>query len=561
MRRHWAALMLVVLILAGAGLGLVLSAQPAVELRKPKLVVVLVFDQLRGDYLQKWQPLFVEGGFKRLCSEGAWYTNCHYPYAGTVTAPGHASLLTGCTPRDHGIIGNEWYDRKLRKRVSSVDDAPGKERNLGPQRRRAPTLGDVLLGVSKKSKMVGLSIKPRSAIFLSAVHAQICYWLSTMGLFETSLNYSDETHDWVNDFNASKKVQSYVDQPWDRLRPELDYVKYSGPDDVEFEGPGLKQGRTFPHPTPSLNAVINSPYGNDILFELAKKAIVAEKLGQRDVSDLLCLSFSSNDTVGHCYGPDSQEVLDITLRTDVMVKELLDFLDREVGKGNYAVAVSADHGVCPIPEVAKMQGKDAGYVPQAQFTTKAEAFLKEKFGVLEVPWIEPMEKETFESQIYVNPAAFEENKKVTPIEVERALADWLGRQPGIQAAYPRSMLLGLESLKDPIAEMVRQSVIPESCGDVVAVLKPYYLVGMPIKDRKKDSAKNYATTHGSPHPYDTHVPLLIMGQGVRPGIHEERVAPQAMAFILARMLQIEPPARAAERFRPPESLWKMGKGS
>ena len=303
-------------------------------------------------------------------------------------------------------------------------------------------------------------------------------------------------------------------------------------------------------------AVLNSPFGNDVLLELAKKAIIAEKLGQRDVPDLLCLSFSSNDSVGHCYGPDSQEVLDITLRSDALVKDLLDFLDREVGKGNYAVALSADHGVCPIPEVALGQGKDAGYVPPSLFTTGAETFLKNKFGA-DAPWVEPMEKDSYDSQVFLNPAVLKELKNVTPQEVELAVAEWLAKQPGIQAAYPRTMLLSKEELKDPLAEKVRQSVIPDSCGEVYAVLKPYYLVGTPIAQRKKESSKNYATTHGSGHPYDTHVPLLVMGQGIRPGIHEDRVAPQAMAFILARLLQIDPPTNAAPKFRPPETLWKQ----
>jgi predicted AlkP superfamily pyrophosphatase or phosphodiesterase len=558
MRRLLPGTILAVLILSGAGLGLVWSLQPAAAPDRPKLVVVLVFDQMRGDYLKKWQPLFGEGGFKRLCNDGAWFTNCHYPYAITLTAPGHTSLLTGCTPNIHGIVGNEWYDRKVRRRVSAVDaGAEEDEKNFGPQRRLVPTLGDVLLGRSKNSKMAGLSVKPRSAIFLSALRAQICYWLSNMGLFETSLHYRKEAHPWIDEFNASKKVGSYIDQPWDRFKPGLDYAKFSGPDDVAFEGPGYKQGHTFPHPTPNLGAVVNSPYGNDILLALAKKAIIAEKLGQRDEPDLLCLSFSSNDSVGHCYGPDSQEVLDITLRSDIIVKDLLDFLDKHIGKGNYAVALSADHGVCPIPEVALSQGKDAGYVSQSVFTSDAEAFLRNKFGAKEVPWIEEMEKESYDSHVFVNPDVFKKLKDITHDDVEKALAEWLVKQPGIQAAYPRTMLLSKQELKDPLAEMVRLSVIPDSCGEAVAVLKPYYLVGNPIAKRKKDSHKNYATTHGSAHSYDTHVPLLIMGQGVRPGVHEDRVAPQAMAFILARMLQIEPPSAAVAKYRPPESLWKV----
>jgi arylsulfatase A-like enzyme len=515
----------------------------------PKLAVVLVFDQLRGDYLAKWQPLFGEGGLKRLQTEGAWFTNCHYPYSETLTAPGHASLLTGCNPNEHGIIANEWYDRKTHQAVTSVTTD---RKAPGPWRRRQPTVGDVLLThTGKRSKIASLSIKDRSAILLAAFYAQICYWLSG-GTFTTSSHYPEGPHRWVTQYNSSKKIHSWLGQPWNRLRPNLAYEKFSGPDDVDFEGNGYDQGRTFPHPTPNVNAVENSPFGNEVLLDLAKTAIDAEKLGQRGVPDLLCLSFSSNDLVGHCYGPDSQEVLDVTLRTDLIIKEILDFLDDRVGKGNYVVALSADHGICPIPAVAQLQGnKEAGYVPPTLLTSETEAFLNKTFAHGEkLKWFDNSELRSH--SIYLNQAVLKE-RNLEPARVEKALADWLVQQPGVEAAFTRTQLNVDQTLDDPLAERARLSFHPDCSGDVVVILKKYHLM-MPRPLAQK--TKSYATTHGSPHPYDTHVPLLIMGPGIQPGTYDQLVAPQAMAALLSRVLGI--PAPKGARYFPPATVYVSG---
>jgi hypothetical protein len=532
----------IALVLAGAALAGAMCFLPGERIvppSGPRLAVVLVFDQLRGDYLDKWQKYFGDGGFKRLQSEGAWFSNCHYPYAHTVTAAGHASLLTGCTPRDHGVVGNSWYDRRQHKKIECVTG----ERGKGPFHRKQPTLGDVLLERYKKSKVAALSIKDRGAILLAALKAQICCWLVGRD-FVTSDFYGDERR-WVKRFNSSKKIDTFIGRDWAHLRSDLNYEDIAGPDDVEFECRGAGQGRTFPHPTPIESAVTLSPFGNDLLLDLARIAIDEEKLGQRTEPDLLCLSFSSNDLVGHCYGPDSQEVFDMTLRSDLIVKAILDLLDQKVGKGNYVVALSADHGICPIPGVAKSQGKDAGYVPSSFFSSESEKFLKDAFGQRDDSWIEMVDG----FNIHLNQAVVEAVKTASPAEVVKALADHLAQQPGIQAAFTRGEILQDKVLEDPIAEMVRQSATPDTCGDVVVVLKPYYLLGNLLFGTT-------GTTHGAPYPYDTHVPLLAMGPGIKPGKYGMRVAPQSMAFILARVLAIDPPAGARKDFAPPEEMWQ-----
>jgi hypothetical protein len=542
--------------------------KPAEE--RPRLAVLVVFDQMRGDYLVNWEKLFGPGGFRRLQQEGAWFRNCHYPYAGTLTAAGHASMATGCTPSSHGIIANEWYDRVggarqnavRTERYRPVPEPPGALRGIlgsAPILRRRPAIGDSLHKEYKgKCKLVSLSIKDRAAILLAALlRSQLCYWFSTSaGQFVTSTYYTDRVHDWVEKFNKRAPADRWFGKDWARLHPELEYTPFSGKDDVKAEGVGIAQGRTFPHPTTGgkdrlgrayYEAMTTSPYGNELLLELARRAIEAEGLGKHETPDLLTLSFSSNDLVGHCWGPDSQEVLDITLRSDRIMKELLDFLDARVGRGRYLLVMCADHGICPIPEVAAAKGKDAGRVSPKLLTTKAGAFLDETFGKggERQPWVEAAAN----NWIYLNRGVLKE-QGLDSARVEAALAKWLVKQPGVQAAYTRTQLSKGPLKDDRIGEMVRLSFDPERSGNVLVVLRPYHLLGEPVLGK----IDNYRTTHGSPHPYDTHVPLLVYGPGVKAGVREERVTPLAVAPILARGLRINPPEGAEAPL--PEGLFK-----
>jgi hypothetical protein len=292
--------------------------------------------------------------------------------------------------------------------------------------------------------------------------------------------------------------------------------------------------------------VTNTPYGNELLLAFARQALTAERLGQGEVPDLLLLSFSSNDLIGHTWGPDSQEVLDVTLRSDLIVKDLLEALDAQVGRGQYLLVLSADHGVGPLPELARAQGKDAGRVSPEVLTTKASEFLNETFTPAgkKLFWIEAAAG----PWVYLNRAAIKA-QGLEPAPVEAALARWFARQPGIQGAYTRTQLSAATPKDDPLGEMVRLSFDAERSGDVYVVQKPYYLITPPL------SPKMYLrASHGTPHPYDTHVPLLVYGPGVRPGIRTERVTPQAAAAILTRGLGIAPPAGADAAV--PAGLWK-----
>jgi hypothetical protein len=533
--------------------GLGSLAQGAEPLR-PRLAVLIVFDQMRADYLTRWETLFEKGGLGRLVKDGAWFQNCHYPYANTFTAAGHASLATGCSPDKHGIVGNEWYDRAAGKEITAVEsdryqpvpapDKRGKKRISGsaPDRLLAPTLGDALKKATEgKGRVFSLSLKTRSAIMLAGKKADGVYWFSTYtGSFLTSTFYREKLHRWVAEYNGARPADTWFGRDWTRLRSDLDYVRYSGPDNVAGEWTGYKQGRTFPHPMTGglkqvgrdyYEAVVNSPFGNDLLLGLAKKAIAAEGLGKNDTPDLLCISFSSNDIVGHCYGPDSQEVLDVTLRSDRLMKDLLQYLDAEVGRDRYVLAVSADHGVCPLPEVVRARGKDAGRISPDTVDAKANQFLNAKYNAGGKP-VNFVEAAVY-PWVYLNPATLKAFH-LEPAAVEEALALWLARQPGIQAAYTRTQLAKGPFKANPVAERVRRSCYAGRSGDVTIVLKPHYLL----------TNRLMGTTHGAPHAYDTHVPLLINGAGVRAQVRKDAITPQAAAVILAHALGIKPPARA-----------------
>ncbi len=572
----------------------------AAESEKPRLVVLIVFDQMRGDYIAKWQPLFGKDGFARLQSEGAWYTNCHYPYSITATGPGHSSMLTGCGPDVHGIIGNNWYDRKSGSVVNCSEstrytrippiakDLPKEELIDEPQdlevknkkdeepsikdttpakpvvraygtsdRLLAPTFGDALKGATGgKGKAIGLSFKDRSAVLPVGAKADGAYWVdSTDGMIVSSTFFRDTVHPWVAELNKKRAADAWFNTVWKHDRPELDYAKLAGPDVVNGEGKGVRQGSTFPHPMNGglkrpgksyYEALANSPFGNEFLLQLAKDAIVAEKLGQDDVPDLLSVSFSSNDLVGHAWGPDSQEVLDITLRSDRILADLLKFLDEKVGKGKYLVCLTADHGVCPLPELSAKRGLNAHRLPVRKVLAQGEEFLHAEFdrdSKLD-PKARFIENVTGH-WVYLNHKLIE-SMKLRNADVAHALARFVERFDGIDRCFTRTDLDQPADAYDAIGKRMRKAYHPDRSGDLAIVLKPYWL--------ESDPQYSTGTSHGSPHPYDTHVPLLVFGPNVKPGIRREEVVPATIASIFAKALGIAPPAKA--EYPVPEGLFK-----
>jgi len=544
---------LVVLLAAVAGLiaFVVLRTVPPAPAPEPpvadgvprvKLAVLVVFDQLRGDYLEKWRGHFGTDGFARLQNDGAWFTHCHYPYANTITGPGHASVLTGTCPDRHGIVGNNWYERGAvvycagSTRYDFVPPLTPDPKNPKaarkaagmPERLTAETVADVLRAERPGAKVFGLSLKDRSAILPTGKRPDGAYWFEG-GNFVTSTYYDDREHPWVTAFNRSRAADQWFGRDWTRLRDDIDYAASSGPDDVRGETGGPAWSRTFPHPItggkPKLgkeyyDALASSPFGNELLLRFAQACVTAEGLGADDVPDLLTVSFSSNDILGHKWGPDSQEVLDCTLRTDAQVAEFLAFLDEKVGRGRYLFAVTADHGVCPIPEVARAHGLEGKRVDTGRIQKELEEHLTAKFGPPAGPkdsarkpaWVESAQL----PWLYFNPKVATA-AGTTREAVARAAADFLAIAPegkdspvaDVHRAFTRADLAAGFPEADAVGNRVRRSLwqptgnLAERCGDLYIVLRPYAIPGKPT---------DTGTTHGSPFPYDTHVPLLAYGR-------------------------------------------------
>jgi hypothetical protein len=510
---------------------------------------------MRADYLERWRELWGKEGLRRLQEEGAWFTNCLFPFACTETGPGHATLVTGRSPSSHGIVGNLWYDRRARDYVycvtgvrpyETVPKGAAGEGASTPERLLGTTVGDALREASGgKGRVFSLSLKDRSAVLLGGRRPDACYWFDLWtGSFMTSSYYRERLHPWVAEFNRGRSADRWFGKDWRRLRPDLDYVRYSGPVAALGGATGWLQKRTFPHPTTGgldrlkseayanrdyYGAVFTSPFGNKLLLELAKKAIDAEGLGGGATRDLLCLSFSSIDAVGHSWGPDSQEMLDVMLRADRLIADLLAHLDARLGRGQYVLVLTADHGVCPMPEVTRARGRDAGRVSLKRLKEEAKAILRRAYGAADEknPWLEAEAG----YWLYLNRKLIAQ-RGLKADEVDMTLARRLKDHPGVMAAYTRSQLTGAVPAADPVRQALQRSFHPERSGDVVIVLKPYYVPGEDLS----------GTTHGSPHAYDTHVPFLVYGPQVRPGRRAERITPQAIPGVLANALGIIPPA-------------------
>jgi len=552
------------------------------EKPKGKLVVLVVFDQMRGDYLAKWAPYFGPDGFQRMKTEGVWFSEAQLPYACASTGPGHASLVTGAPPSVTGIIENEWFDRTpgVMKRIyccqpmrpfALVPPLPktdekgtrGTDDGFSPERLLAETVGDKLKAATAgKGRVVSLSIKDRTAVLMGGLRPDAAYCFDTRdGLFHTGAYYRDQAHPWVAEFNGTKPADAWFGQKWERFKPELDYAKITGgADDTGEKGgeaPGLNgQGRAFPHPykgqltAPAkgyYDAVEGSPAGNEMLLKLATKAITSEKLGQGDTTDLLCVSFSSTDLIGHLYGPDSWEVFDITLRADKIVADLLAVLDKNVGKDRYSLVVSADHGVCPLPELKKFaaarrvllldkEGKNDIFVPLA-------AVLDEKYGKSptgSTNWFETIgskEQERIWPWVYLNHSAIK--ARGIPVEdVADFVREWLAGRDFIDSAFTRKQLETTTFAPADFGAKVKLAYHPDRCGDVIAVPKAGVLV----------TRYEAGTNHGTPHPYDRHVPVLAIGAGVPVlGEKKEKVSSLIVAPILAKSLGIDPPKHAVEK--------------
>lgn len=515
---------------------------------KPRLVVIISIDQFRYDYVTRFGDHFGPAGFNLFLKQGATFVAAHQAHAITTTAPGHSVITSGAHPGVNGIISNNWFDVQTGKKVYCVEDTSvkilGAEKpGRSPKNFFTMTLGDVLqLRNAGQSKMISVSHKDRSAILMGGKLADGAYWLID-SLFVSSTYYFDQLPEWVKKYNASGKANSYFGKIWERLLPASEYAR-QGVDDAPGEETDDGMDTTFPHVINGGKTVMNdayfdafrkSPFGNELLADFAKAALTAENLGQRNVTDMLCVGFSSNDAVGHAYGPNSHEVMDMTIRTDRTLEALFKFIDQKVGLANCTLVLTADHGVADMPETVRLHNPhaDVHRVDTDDIIAAGEKALNQTFGVLDDGLIWIMANEG--TSIYLNPKVLA--KKGVAAEVaERILRNVIQKDPRVQAVYTSTQLASGQ-VGDEMGRRALRSFFPTRSGSVYFQLKPYHL----------DENDPVGTGHGSTWSYDSHVPMLWYGVGIRPGVYYQTVAIVDIAPTLAALLQIEFPGSVQGR--------------
>ncbi len=503
------------------------------ENTKPKLVVGIVVDQMRYDYLSRFWDRFGDDGFKRLVNEGFNFKNHHFNYVPTYTGPGHASVWTGTTPMNHGIIGNNWFNKFENNFVYCAEDDSvepvGTNSDAGkmsPHRMKTTSVADQnRLHTQMRGKTIGVAVKDRGSILPAGHTANAAYWFNAgeEGRFITSSFYLDELPEWVLDFNNSGKAASYL-KTWNTLYDIETYTE-SGSDKNEFEGgfKGKKEA-VFPYDLKALSAkngnfsIINStPFGNDLTTDFALAAIKGEELGQDEITDFLTLSYSSTDYVGHNFGVNSKEIEDTYLRLDQNIAEVLNYLDKNIGKGEYTIFITADHGAVDVPSYLQSVNIPGGYFDDNQFKKALEKFVAKEFNE------ENLIQNVSNGQVFFDYKNLQE-AGVNAEKLEKAVAQYILQQDQIDKVVTRSQLTGA-SFNSGIMESIQNGFNQRRSGDVVFVINPATII-----------YSKTGSTHGSGLTYDTHAPLIFYGAGIKQGSTTQRsvipdIAPTVSALL------------------------------
>lgn len=526
------------------------ASAPASRPARPKLGVVVVFDQMRGDYLDRFVSYFGEGGFRKVLANGVNATQCLYPYANTETGPGHATIGSGRFPNHHGLVANDWYDRAARRTVYVSEDRSAKLLNpdgetkglaMSPRSRFGEGLAErVEAATGGKSHTISVSIKDRAAIGMGGASDRVMWFHPESGSFVTSTFWAAGLPPWLKDFTATHSLD-VLPRRWERALPEAEYAGCD-PDDAKWERGPSGMGITFPHPLDARKdplkrweAVITSPVGMTMLTDLAMEILEREKLGTDDVVDLLWVSYSPTDYVGHTFGPESQEVMDIYIRADRELARLRAKLVEICGEGGFALAISSDHGVCECPDRCTARGGDAGRLsfavdgkgkPVGDLVDLEEG-ISLKLGK------KPGRGKRWIGYIGDNDMYFDpDTLQILDVKAEEAavaLRDTVRSNPKFVAAWTREeALAGKLPKEDPIAQATMAGFHPDRSGDVLFSRRPGWL------------ASTHVASHGTPHRYDQWVPLLFEGPGVAGGRKiEERTTPADLVPTMAAMLRIE----------------------
>ena len=503
---------------------------------RPKLIVGIVVDQMRYDYVFKYRDKFGEGGFKKLMSEGFFCRNTRYNYVPTYTGPGHASIYTGTTPAVHGILSNDWYRKAFNDSMYCVQDDSVKTvgsataaGRMSPKNLLTTTVTDELrYSTGYRNKVIGIALKDRGAILPAGHSANAAYWYDGLnGNWISSSWYMRELPGWVRDFNALKKSDAYLSRPWTTLLPPDQYTE-STADLVPYEEPFVGEtSPVFPHDFPKIKQgnyelVRRSPWGNSITKDFALAALDHENLGKGPYMDFLAISFSSTDYVGHQFGCDAVETEDTYLRLDRDLAELFSYLEKNIGKNNFLVFLTADHAAIPNVQYLRDHRVPAGTLPLPAILDSVRRFMQQSYGIGN--WILCLN----DNQFYFNHRLMQE-KKVDANQAAAKVADYLLQLDGVANALTFATLNSCE-FRNPPLSLVQNGFNPKLSGDVIFLPEPGLV-----------DYKSTGTTHGSAYPYDTHVPLFFYGWKIPPGHSSEPVTITDIAPTLSNWLHLEFP--------------------
>jgi predicted AlkP superfamily pyrophosphatase or phosphodiesterase len=513
---------------------------PVAPPRPPKLLVILVVDQFRSDYITAYGHMWSKG-LRRLVDQGAWFTEAAYPYMNTVTCAGHATISTGTVPYKHGMILNGWWDRAAGRSVSCTNDYNASYVPLHGElpggghsalHLRAPTLAQELRNLlgKKQARVASFSRKARSAIMLAGPDADAVVWLGDerRGIWTTSHAYTK--FPFLQNFVEHNPVEGDFHKQW---KLTLAHSKYAHRDDAPGERPQpphwtnqfphrLKNGYSRPDPA-FYEAWMDSPFADDYLARMARAAVAGLSMGRGSGTDLLAISFSTLDGIGHDFGPRSFEVQDTLVRLDASIGGLLDYLDRRVGPENYVVALSSDHGVAEVPEQMWRDNREAGRVPTGHIAEAVEKVLGKHFGNGNGRYIAAAQYTDFYfangvySKLLANPAVLEEVIAV------------IQKTQGISRVFRSDLLPGLRESPDPMERAAALNYFPERSGDLLLVPKENWFF-VPGRDSKT------VATHGTAHPYDARVPVILYGAGIKPGRYSQPATPADIAPTLATLV-------------------------
>lgn len=477
---------------------------------RPKLVVAVVLDQFRYDYLTRYRGDY-SGGIARLLTRGAVFTNARYKHVPAITAVGHSTILSGAIPSISGIVANEWWDRDENLHVTSVSDSATKlvggkvGTGSSPRRLLVSTIGDELK-IAGKSRVIGVSLKDRSAILPGGHSADAAYWFdTTSGNFVSSTFYMKELPRWAAEFNAPR--------PADKLKG-LTWLGHKLPDDL----------------VKLYTALEKTAYGNDLVEAFAERALAAEQLGKHEGTDLFTVSFSSNDYVGHEYGPESAEARETAIQTDRLLGKLFTAIDRQVGAANVLFVLTADHGAPTLPENNWARRMPGGRIETVKIKQTVQDALVNRYGAGE--WVSG----NYDLAVYLNRPLIAQ-KKLNLGAVQREAARALEALPHIFRVYTMDAVSRGELLHDEIGQMVVNGYNLRRGPDVEVIPEPYWMI------RKE----TFGITHASPFSYDLHVPVIFMGPGIKPGRYHMPVAVNDIAPTLATMLELETPSGSVGR--------------